>query len=103
MIRGCKQSPQPQEDFWNLAVENKQHLRLSTYVTAHTVMQMFTTGSGRREVLSLLRCYGITKVYFEVYRSGLVISPELIKKSIQFLKENGFVNVIINLMQIVLR
>jgi hypothetical protein len=51
---------------------------------------MFTSGSGRREVLSLLNCYGITKVYPEVYRSGLVISPEVIKESVEFLKENGF-------------
>jgi hypothetical protein len=51
---------------------------------------MFTTESGRREVISLLRCNGITKVYFEVYRSGLKISPELIKSSVSFLKDNGF-------------
>jgi hypothetical protein len=57
---------------------------------SHTVKQMFTAESGRREVLSLLRCYGITKVYLEVYRSGLVISPELIRESVRFLKKNGF-------------
>ena len=90
LIQGCKQSTPVQEDFWNLAVRKEQHLRLSTYVTAHTVMQMFTTESGRREVLSLLRCYGITKVYLEVYRSGLVIPPELIKESVKFLIDNGF-------------
>jgi len=87
---GCKQPAQHQSDFWNLANEEKEHLRLSTYITAHTVKQMFTSESGRREVLSLLRCYGITKVYFEVYRSGLVISPELIGESVLFLKDNGF-------------
>lgn len=90
ILTGCKQAaPQP-FDFRKLADENKQHLRLSTYITAHTVKQMFTTEAGKREALSLLRCYGITKVYFEVYRSGLVISPELIKESVQFLKQNGF-------------
>ena len=87
---GCRQPEQTQNDFWRFANENKEHLRLSTYVTAHTVKQMFTSESGRREALSLLRCYGITKVYLEVYRSGLVISPELIKESVQFLKDNGF-------------
>jgi hypothetical protein len=90
LIQGCRQPVHNQEDFWNLAVDKKKHLRLSTYVTAHTVRQMFTTESGRMEVLSLLRCYGITRVYVEVYRGGLVISPEVIKESVQFLKENGF-------------
>jgi hypothetical protein len=90
IIISCREPAPKQDDFWNLAVEKKQQLRLSTYVTAHTVKQMFGTESGRREVLSLLRCYGITKVYLEVYRSGLVISPELIKESVRFLKENGF-------------
>jgi hypothetical protein len=86
----CRQSTTVPDDFWKLANEKKQHLRLSTYITAHTVEQLFTSEAGRREVLSLLHCYGITKVYFEVYRSGLVIPPELIKESVFFLKENGF-------------
>jgi hypothetical protein len=90
IVNSCRQPAPDQEDFRNLAIEKKGHLRLSTYITAHTVKQMFTTESGKREVLSLLRCYGITKVYFEVYRGGLVISPEVIKESVKFLKENGF-------------
>jgi len=90
IIISCREAVPKQDDFWKLAVEKKQQLRLSTYVTAHTVKQMFVTEAGRREVLSLLRCYGITKVYLEVYRSGLVISPELIKGSVRFLKDNGF-------------
>jgi hypothetical protein len=79
-----------QNDFWQTANDNKDKLRLSTYVTAHTVDQMFRTDEGRREVLSLLHCYGITKVYLEVYRGGMVISPELIGPSVKFLKDNGF-------------
>ena len=89
-ITGCRQPDNNTGDFWKLANEEKQHLQLSTYITAHTVMQMFPAESGRREILSLLHCYGITKVYFEVYRSGLVISPELIKESVLFLRKNGF-------------
>lgn len=90
LIPGCKQSKQSSSDIWNLAVERKSDLRLSVYVTAQTVEQMFTTETGRREVVSLLRCNGITKVYMEVYRSGLVISPEVIRSSVLFLKENRF-------------
>lgn len=89
-LSGCSQQVKNRNDFWKLANEKKEYLRLSTYITAHTVEQMFNTETGRREVLSLLRCYGITKVYLEVYRSGLVVSPELIKESVQFLKGNGF-------------
>ena len=90
LIPGCKQSEKSVDDIWNLADARKSDLRLSVYVTAHLVEQMFTTETGRREIVSLLRCNGITKVYLEVYRSGLVISPELIKISVSFLKENGF-------------
>ena len=90
VIISCKVPEKEPEDFRSLALEKKQHLQLSTYVTAHTVEQMFTTEAGRREVLSLLNCYGITKVYLEVYRSGLVISPDLIEPSVKFLEVNGF-------------
>ena len=86
----CKGPGKAPDDFWKLANEKKESLRLSTYVTAHTVEQMFRTEEGRREVLSLLRCYGITKVYLEVYRSGLVIAPGLIEPSVDFLEANGF-------------
>jgi hypothetical protein len=63
IILSCSEPASKKADFWNLAVEKKKQLRLSTYVTAQTVKQMFSTESGRREALSLLRCYGITKVY----------------------------------------
>lgn len=90
LISGCKQSVKTSNDIWSLAEERKTDLVLSVYVTAQTVDQMFTTETGRREVVSLLRCNGITKVYLEVYRSGLIISPDVLKKSVSFLKENGF-------------
>lgn len=51
---------------------------------------MFDTEEGKREVLSLLKCNGITKVYLEVYRSGLVVSPELLRENVGFLARNGF-------------
>ncbi len=89
-LTSCNGPEKTPDDFWKLANNKKESLRLSTYVTAHTVEQMFRTEEGRREVLSLLRCYGITKVYLEVYRSGLVIAPELIEPSVNFLEENGF-------------
>lgn len=91
LLISCKGPVKAPDDFRSLAIEKKAHLQLSTYITAHTVEQMFKTEAGRREVLSLLNCYGITKVYLEVYRSGLVITPELIGPSVKFLEYNGFV------------
>jgi hypothetical protein len=87
---GCRKSPGPVSDVWTYATEKKSILRLSVYITAHTVEKMFTTEAGKREVISLLRANGITKVYVEVYRSGLVVSTEILKSSVLFLKENGF-------------
>lgn len=90
MATSCKQTSEPIQDVWNFALEKKSTLRLSVYVTAHAVEKMFTTEVGKREVISLLRANGITKVYVEVYRSGLAVSPETLKTSVAFLKDNGF-------------
>jgi len=78
------------QDLYNYAMTRKRDLQLSVYATAHAIQETFNTEEGRREVLSVLKCNGITKVYMEVYRSGLVLSPALLSKDIQFLKENGF-------------
>ena len=78
------------DDVWNYALSRKNDLRLGVYVTAQTVQKMFATEEGRRETVSLLRCNGISKVYVEVYRSGLVVSPVLLEESVSFLRQNGF-------------
>jgi len=90
LVLGCHQPTKPSDDIQSFAEAKKSDLRLSVYIIAQTVEQMFTTETGRREALSVLHCNGITKVYLEVYRSGLVISPELLKSSVTFLKDNGF-------------
>ncbi len=89
-LSGCNPVQKPVDDIWNYAVSRKNDLRLGVYITAQTVENMFSTEDGKRETVSLLRCNGISKVYLEVYRSGLVVSPELLKESVIFLKENGF-------------
>ncbi len=90
LISGCKTGQKSDEDIWNYALSRKDDLKLSTYITAHTVQSMFSTAEGRRETLSLLRCNGITRVYVEVYRSGLVVSPDLLKETVDFMQNNGF-------------
>jgi len=38
----------------------------------------------------VLNCNGISKVYVEVYRTGMLVSPEVLRSTGAFLKENGF-------------
>jgi hypothetical protein len=85
----CQTAKSP-DDVWSYAQKRKSDLQLGVYIIAQTVEQMFTTETGRREAISVLKCNGITKVYLEVYRSGLVVKPELLKSSADFLKSNGF-------------
>lgn len=90
LFEGCHQpAPSPADDMWSLASARKSDLSIGVYITAQTVEQLFTTEAGRREAVSLLKCNGITKVYLEVHRCGLVISPELLKSTVSLLKKNG--------------
>ncbi len=85
----CQTTKSP-EDVWSYAQKRKSDLQLGVYIIAQTVEKMFTTETGRREAISVLKCNGITKVYLEAYRSGFVVKPELLKSSAEFLKNNGF-------------
>lgn len=87
---GCITKPQqPSDDIWSLAKARQSDLSIGVYVTAQTADQLFTTVEGRREAISLLKCNGITTVYLEVHRCGLVISPEVLKTTVAWLKSNG--------------
>lgn len=84
------QSTPEEQDLFSYARSRKSDLQLSCYATAHCINEMFTTPEGRREVLSVLKCNGITKVYLEVCRAGLVLPVSLLSNSINLLKANGF-------------
>jgi len=86
----CAQTRDLDQDLYAYAQTRKTDLQLSVYATAQIIQEVFDSEAGKREVLSVLKCNGITKVYLEVYRAGLIISPDLLKRSIQFLKTNGF-------------
>ncbi|MCY1719422.1 hypothetical protein OU798_03665 [Prolixibacteraceae bacterium Z1-6] len=90
LFQSCSSEKNGDDDVWNYALSRMDDFSLSVYITAHTVNRMFASEEGKREVISLLRCNGITKVYMEVYRSGLVISPEFMKECVQFLQQNEF-------------
>ncbi len=83
--------PSSQTDDFNSYVESRnKDLRLSTYVTAHAVEELLSTEEGRREALSILNANGINKLYIEVYRGGLVVSPDLLVDVTSYFTQNGF-------------
>jgi hypothetical protein len=82
-------SPQV-DDFQSYVETRNDDLRLSTYVTAHAVEQLLSKVEGRREALSILKANGINKLYVEVYRSGLVVSPDLLMEVRDYFTNNGF-------------
>ena len=86
----CQDNAPKSDDVWSYALKRKGDLQLGVFVIAQTVDRMFTTETGRREAISILKANGITKVYVEVYRSGLVIPVETLKSSVKLLNDNGF-------------
>ena len=89
-ISSCKEEKTQVDDNFAFALAHKSDLQLSTYITAHSVERLLSREAGRREAVSLLRANGITKVYIEVYRSGLVISNELLIVVVDYFKRQGF-------------
>lgn len=87
---GCDNTKQQIDDNYEFAIKYKEDLQLSVYITAHTVERLLSTSEGRREAVSLMRANGISKVYIEVYRSGLVVSPGLLASVTDYFETNGF-------------
>lgn len=86
----CSTLPQNADDLWTSTQSRKSDLQLSVYVTAQTVQKVFSSDAGRREAVSILRCNGISKVYVEVYRPGMVVATDLLESTVAFLEKNGF-------------
>ena len=86
----CSTPPKLDNDVLSVAKNRQSDLRLSVFITAQAVDRLLSTPAGRREALSILRANGITKVYVEVYRSGLVVSTELLKTVADFFEKNSF-------------
>jgi len=83
------QSRNDVDDLYNYAQAHKSDLRLSTYVTVGAVESDLSDAAGRREVLSVLRSLGITKVYVETYRSGRVADAGLLQTVRDYFESNG--------------
>jgi len=89
-ILACTPDKPRDQDQFSYALSRKNDLKLSIYITAQAVDQLLSNEPGRRESLSLLKANGITSVYIEVYRSGMVVPNELLKSVTTFFKSNGF-------------
>ncbi|MCM4154240.1 hypothetical protein DHD05_21845 [Arenibacter sp. N53] len=89
-VSGLSQSSTAMDDNFLFAKQHQNDLTLSVYITAHSVERLLSTPEGRREATSLMMANGITKVYLEVYRGGLVVSPELLSQTTKYFTQNGF-------------
>jgi hypothetical protein len=65
-------------------------LCFSAYVTAQQIQIHFNSEDSKREAVSVFRSLGITKVYLEVYRSGMIVDPEVLLSVKTYLQNNGF-------------
>ncbi|MGA1235881.1 MAG: hypothetical protein ACO34E_03355 [Limisphaerales bacterium] len=77
-------------DFETTARALQGDLRLSTYITAHTVQALSDDDRSLAASVPVLRSMGISKVYLEVYRSGLVVSRDRLERVRDFLLERGY-------------
>jgi hypothetical protein len=67
-----------------------EDLRLSTYVTANDVQTVASDAKARARMLEVLAGLGISKVYVEVYRGGVVLSEADLVTVRDFLQDAGY-------------
>ena len=89
-LNSCNKSKPQIHDNFEFAKLHRDNLKLSVYMTAHTIDRLLSSEAGRREAVSLMRANGITKVYIEVYRGGLVVSTELLALVKDYFIQNDF-------------
>jgi len=73
----------------DVARQRASDLRLSVYATAGSVTKMADSRRARDDALGAMSRLGITKIYIEVYRSGLVVPPEQLMAVRDFFCEHG--------------
>lgn len=67
-----------------------EDLRLSTYVTARDVQSIAHDEAAQGRMLAVLASLGITKVYLEVYRGGVVLDEDELVGARDFLQHAGY-------------
>ena len=78
------------DNMHHYAQSRKNDLTLAIYYTAHSVRDNLSNPEGRREAVSLMQANGISKIYVEVYRAGLVVETDLLKEVVTYFQNNGF-------------
>lgn len=76
--------------FHEYALSRKGDLRLSTYMTAHSVASIPADDPDASRCAAVLRKNGISKVCLEVYRGGFVVEKQTLIKVRDCLREQGF-------------
>jgi len=77
------------DDLFTLSQSRRCDLQFSVYVTADDIIHYLSDDAGRREALSVLRCHGMSKVFLEFHRGGLVVDASLLKTNRTFFENNG--------------
>jgi len=80
----------PTHEAVSTAHRRAEDLRLSAYVTAHSVQQLADDAAARDASLPVLRAIGISKVYLEVYRSGLAVTRDRLERVRDFFESHRF-------------
>jgi len=65
-------------------------LKIATFIMARQVDGLLSTDAGRKQALETLNEIGVTKVYLDAYRDGLITPPEKMASLRDFFRENGY-------------
>ncbi len=74
------------EHVFDYTQHHEKGLKLSVYITAQTVQSLLDDS---QDAAALVRDYGITKVYLEVYRGGVVVSQGHLEKVRDYFLAHG--------------
>ena len=73
----------------DLARQRANDLRLSVYATAGSVANLADNQSARDDALGAMSRLGITQIYIEVYRGGMIVAPEKLRTVRDFFHNNA--------------
>jgi len=76
--------------FHEYALSRVDDLRLSAYMTAHSVARVFENDPDGVRSITVLRELGVTGVYLEVYRGGLVVGQAELERTRDHFLAHGF-------------
>ena len=77
------------ENFKEAAASRQDDLRLSVYITAHSVDGILKDGDDGMECVRALEALGISTAYVEFYRGGLAVEQSHLERVRDFLRGHG--------------